>query len=352
MLTHEQQIVLDLLIQDHLGVNPDMMTVRDLVGAAAEDLPTGNTARLSRWIIRRAVAMPTPAMLERLVQAVDVQHELVEIRRFLDDVRAGTARWGPRGIDELWVPNRSWPFIDRHDLRLLVGQAALGNSAPALMLEGPTGFGKRTMCCYVDLVVRREGRFRTVVRHIQRDPDPGMLDSLVADLRIELGLDDEPMAAHEEPEREGVNRAAALATDAALAPHRVWFIANVVDPSGVEPEVMRFLDELLGRVQSSPETANNLRMVLVASDATLLGFSNLPGVNARHVLPEVTKASITEWLAAAAPGKPEALYELSTDKVLQDIERRRQANQLPASQRLEWLARQCRRVHEQLERVS
>ena len=97
--------------------------------------------------------------------------------------------------------------------------------------------------------------------------------------------------------------------------------------------------------------ADKLRVAVLTADANLLRFDNLPGLEARHVLPDLTQDAITEWLAAAVPDKPEELYAVATTQVLADLEARRSRNELPASRQLEWLSRQCRVAHQKLQGV-
>ncbi len=141
-LTRELRIQLEVLIQNHLGLSPSLLTVRDLVGAeAVDDLPPGsNTPAVARWMVVVALARPGPETLTRIVEMVDLAGELIELRALLDRVRADAALWHSDGIDELWVPEQ-WPFIDRQDLRRVIKEAALGNGHPALVIEAPTGHG-------------------------------------------------------------------------------------------------------------------------------------------------------------------------------------------------------------------
>lgn len=351
-LTREGRIQLEVLIQNHLGLNPSLLTVRDLVGAEAVDgLPPGsNTPAVARWMVVVALTRPGPDTLTRIVDMVDLAGELIELRALLDRVRADATLWSNDGIDELWVPQQ-WPFIDRQDLRRVIKDAALGNGHPALVIEAPTGQGKRTICAYLEIVVRRSQQFTTVARNLEPDPESGMLESLDADLRIELGVPQAGGMPHEEPEREGANRAAALAEAAMFANRKVWFVANLIEPARLEPSVLKFVDELLGRVQGSETVAAKLRVAVLTADANLLGFDHLPGLESRHVLPDLTQETITEWLAAAVPNKPEELYTIATTQVLADLEARRSRNELPPSRQLEWLSRQCRVAHQKLQGV-
>jgi len=351
-LTRELRIQLEVLIQNHLGLSPSLLTVRDLIGAeAVDDLPPGsNTPAVARWMVVLALTRPGPETLTRIVDMVDLAGELIELRALLERVRADAALWHNDGIDELWVPQQ-WPFIDRQDLRRVINEAALGNGHPALVIEAPTGHGKRTTCAYIEIVVRRTQQFTTVARHLEPDPEAGMLESLDADLRIELGVPQADGMPHEEPEREGANRAAALAEAAMFANRKVWFVANLIEPARLEPSVLKFIDELLGRVQGSEAVAGKLRVAVLTADANLLSFDHLPRLEARHVLPDLTADAITEWLAAAVPDKPEELYTVATTQVLADLEARRSRNELPPSRQLEWLSRQCRVAHQKLQGV-
>ena len=172
----------------------------------------------------------------------------------------------------------------------------------------------------------------------------GLLDALVADLRLALELPLAGPTTHEEPERQAEVLALALAREARLAPKRVWFIAYLIKPAELEPGVLRFVDELLGAVQLDELTAKHLRVAVLTDDTRASGLTRLPPPEARFVLPEVDAQSVNEWLAAAVPGKEEGLYAAAAQAVLEQLD----ARQAAPSRRLEWLARHCAEAHRTL----
>ncbi len=89
-------------------------------------------------------------------------------------------------------------------------------------------------------------------------------------------------------------------------------------------------------------------MVVLSDDVAGLGLTHLPDLAARYVLPEVDEAAITQWLAAAVPGKPAQMYSFTTSMVLGKVEEMR----LPPAARLEWLARHCIAAHRRLARMA
>ena len=128
-----------------------------------------------------------------------------------------------------------------------------------------------------------------------------------------------------------------------LAPAAVWLVANVVEVSGLEAGVLRFLDELLGQVQQTPAESRQLSVVLLSDEVARLGLADLPEVSARFVLPEVNGTAVGQWLEAAVPGKTPQLYTTAT-ALLRKLEDRRP----PPSMRLQWLARHCIAAHQKL----
>jgi len=349
VLSDAQRAQVEDLIFDFIGVTPPPPLLRELVGPQlAREAPTGvNGARLASWMLGNALRQPQPTLFIKIVTKVDIAGELVAVQDLVQRLQQDASLWKIQVLDELWIPP-DWPFVDRQSLRQMLAVMATGAGPAAVTIEAPAGHGKRTMCAYIEHLARRDGAFQPVLAELRRSPDPGVLDSLVADLRLALGLDLETDTTHHDPERQAVVLARRLAMDAQLAPTPVWLLANVLEVTGLEDGVLRFLDELLGQVQQTPAGARRLRVVLLSDEISRLQLENLPELGARHVLPEVSEAEVSEWLEAAVPGKPPQLYSTATSLVLQTLELKRP----PSSQRLEWLARSCIVAHRRLVRAG
>jgi hypothetical protein len=357
MLTESQRKQVANLILLHLGLTPSPATVQALIGLEpARTAPAGaNGYQIAVWLLDYTLNLPQPDLFIRVVTAVDAQGELLEVQELLLRLRQDASIWQTQALDELWVPPQ-WPFADRSELRQVLFAMAQDAGPAAITIEAPQGHGKRTMCAYIERLASRQGSFRPVVVHLRREPSLGALNALVADLRIglELELRKAGLAdgtTHVEAERRAfvsaLTLAQELAGDALFAPSAAWLIANVIDGAGVEPGVLRFLDELLGQVQETSAELRRLRIVLLSDDVAGLGLAHLPDLPARYVLPEIDKDAITQWLAAAVPGKPPQLYSVATSKVLATVNQMR----VPPSERLAWLARHCVSAHRTLART-
>jgi hypothetical protein len=349
MLSGNQRDQVANLIFLYLGFSPSPATIQALVGPEpARTAPAGaNGYQLALWLLNYTLAAPRPDLFIDVISAVDAQGELLEVRQLVDHLRQDASVWTTQAGDELWIPPR-WPFADRQELRQRLLAMANGNGPAAITIEAPRGHGKRTMCAYIDYLAQRHGGFQPVVAHLRQEPSPGVLDALVADLRIGLGLDLDDDTTHIEPERRAVVAARALAQRALYVPSGAWLVANVIETTGLEAGVLRFIDELLAQVQAIPGDQCRLRVVLLADEVAGLGLANLPARTARYVLPEVDKDAVSGWLAAAAPGKAPEIYELTTTMVLSRVEQMG----LPPAERLGWLARQCTAAHRLLVRTG
>ena len=345
MLTDPLRRELQTLIQRFIGAGPSWDAIHELVGAEAVDgLPGGMTpAAAARWIIGVGLAQADPDRMVSIVEKVNLAGESPELAAWAQRLRAEPTGWAGAGVEDLWVPV-SWPFTDRDDLRSVLGQLARAEGPPVVTIEAPPGHGKRTICAYIELVARRAGALQPVVRTLQPDPEPGLLDAVVADLRLALRLPIARPTTHAEPEREAAVLARELAREAAFASTSAWFAANLPGAAGLEPGVLRFVDELAGLLAAGPESARHLRMTLLADDVASLGLTSPPPPEARYVLPEVDEASVLAWLTAAVPGKRESLYAVAASTVFASVEQRRPT----PSQRLGWLARHCIEAHKQL----
>jgi hypothetical protein len=347
VLSDGQKRELQILIQQFIGAGPSYDMITELVGHEAVDHLPGqlNVSSAARWIIDIATDQPSATLFVSIVTKVNSGGESPDLHAMTTQLLTDPTTWTSTSMmHDLWVPP-TWPFVDRTDLRTLVREAARGEGPPALTIEAPAGHGKRTMSDYIDLVTRRTGTFKPVARTLEPGPDPGLLDALVADLRLALALPLAGPTTHEEPERQAEVLALALAREARFASQRVWFVAYLVKPSDLEPGVLRFVDEMLGAVQEDELTARHLRVAVLTDDTRASALTRLPPPEARFVLPEVDALSVTEWLAAAVPGKPPGLYAELTNTVLEQLEARGAA----PSRRLEWLARHCLEAHRLLQ---
>ncbi len=340
VLTAEQRMQLVPLIVDHLGESRSGVAAIELFGpAAVREVPAGlNDFRHATWLLEHVLNAETPAGFVAVVTAVDPAGQLPEVHLVVERLRIGQLPWGGAGVDELWMPAR-WPFADREGLRTALCDTARGLGAAAMTIEGPAGHGKRTMCSYLEHAARKHGVYTPVVEHLQRLDDPGVLDALVTQLRLTLGVRSEVVSPHVEPQRRAVALARELARDAAFSPTPVWFVANVLEPV-LDDGVLVFVDELLRLVQDDPVLARGVRVAVLADFATV-SLRNLPGVEHRHALPEIAEGEVARWLAAAAPGKAQALYDLAACRVIDQVAARAPTPRL----RLRHVALQCLEAH-------
>ena len=346
MLADGQRRELQILVQRFIGVGPSYDAIADLVGHEAVDHLPGHlsVSSAARWIIDHATDQPTASLFVSIVAKVNAGGESPDLHAIATRLVHDPDAWTSTAMmHDLWVPP-AWPFLDRTDLRTLVREAAQGQGPPAMTIEAPAGHGKQTMSDYIDLVTRRTGTLKAVARTLEPGPDPGLLDAVVADLRLALELPLAGPTTHEEPERQAEVLALSVAREARFARRRVWFVAYLVRPVELEPGVLRFVDELLGAVQHDELTAKHLRVAVLTEDTRASGLTRLPPPEARFVLPDVDAQSVNEWLAAAVPGKAPGLYAEAARMVLQQLDARGAA----PSRRLEWLARHCAEAHRTL----
>jgi hypothetical protein len=344
VLTQEQRIQLADAVFEFIGFGPDTGRVTILIGATAvREIQAARAFGYALKIVDHALAQPNPDVFIRILENVDVPGAIVELQLLVQRLAADPAGWrAEAGSDHLFIRANA-PFIDRHDLRNTLQSMADGGGPAAITIEAPTGHGKQTVCDYIERWAG-DGAFTVVCRDLRREPETGVLDLLVADLRLALGLDMESDSTHAEPERHGVILARLLADDAILAASPIWFVANIVEPSGVEPGVLQFLDELLASVKANQLVADRVRVIVLSDDFSRTGLENLPDISDRHVLPDVTKTEIGQWLAAAVPGKSPDLYALVASRVEQAVTKQKPA----PSKRLEWLARHSLAAHRKL----
>ncbi len=243
MLSEKQREQVANLIFLYLGMSPSPATIQALVGLEpARSAPANaNAYRLALWLLDYTMASPRPDLFIKVITAVDAQRELLEVQEMVGHLRRDVSLWQTQSLDELWIPPR-WPFTDRQELRQALLAIADGNGPAAITIEAPQGYGKRTMCAYIEHLARRHGGFHPVVSPLRRVPTPGLLDALVADLRIGLDLDLDDDTTHIEPERRAVVSARTLAQQAVSASSAAWLVANVIDAE-LEDGVLRFIDE-------------------------------------------------------------------------------------------------------------
>lgn len=348
MLTQEQRTQLATAVHDFIGGGPDVPSMRVLIGTAAvEEIQARNAFGYARKIVEYALAQSKPDVFITILQNADAGGAIVELQLLVQQLAADPAGWkAEAGSDHLFIRANA-PFIDRHDLRNMLQVMADGGGPSAITIEAPVGFGKQTVCEYIEEWAK--GRALAVVRRdLRREPDPGLLEDVVSDLQLALGLDMNTDSTHVEPERIGEVLAHLLADKAVFAASPVWLVANIVEPSGVEPGVLQFIDALLACVKADRLVADRLRVIVLSDDFSRTGLTNLPDIGDRHVLPDVAEAEISQWLAAAVPGKPPDLYALAASRVVQAATAQVMAKGLGPSRRLEWLAKHSVAAHRTL----
>jgi hypothetical protein len=267
----------------------------------------------------------------------------VEIQALVAQVQEDAGVWTAEVLRELWAPV-DWPFVDRAVLRTRLDEMAQGIGPVALAIEGSAGDGKRAVSSYITQLAQNLGSFVAMVVELRREPGGGVLADLATDLRVKLKLNADVSTTHSEPERQGEILARDLALEALMAPKPVWLVANVIDASGVEAGVMRFIDELLLQLGNIPELGSKIRVILLSESASSLSLTHLPAPENRHVLPEIDREAVAQWLTAVVPGRSGALYGVATDRV---FNRLLQLQPQPPD-RLRVLALGCMKAHEAL----
>jgi hypothetical protein len=337
-------------VLDFIGFDPSPQLVRGLIGSEAltrmpRSLRGGYGC--ARWVVRYSLSCATPERFVQVVQGCDPGGALVELHALVGDLQRDPSAWSARAAARLWVP-AGWPFIDRAGVREALAVMAEGRGPSALAIEGPFGHGKRTMAEYIRYLARETQSFDPAVVEIRREPEPGVLLSIVTQLSTALGQPAELDTTHVEPERQGTIFAREIAQLASASPTTTWLVANIVDHSGLEEGVVRFVDELLGLVQRVPAVGDKLRVLVMCDQLTLLELENPPPLESRHTLAQVTDADIRAWFEAAAPGKPRELYELTTQTVIRKLQSANPA--LP--RRLRLVSHHCAVAQRQLAAVT
>lgn len=331
----------------YLGEQPSTVA-RTLLGATAMlRAPVAGTAHenWARWVVSYSLRHSSPALFVRVVEEVDAGGALVELHAIVASLRGDPSMWDAPAEQGLWVPT-GWPFIDRAPVRDILADMARGHAgAPtALAIEGPYGHGKKTIGDYIERLSQETRAFVPAIVHIRPEPRPGLLNKMVSDLAMALGIYPDLTTTHVEPERQAAVHVNTLALDALTAPTTAWFVANVIDHRSLEQGVLTFLDALLGALKTTPELTEKLRVVVVCDQISLLELDNAPPLEARSTLTQVTAAEIREWLEAAVPGKSPGLYDLTANSVVTDLE----AKPPEEFDRLRVVSMKCREAQQKL----
>jgi hypothetical protein len=337
----ERQLVESVL--RFVGNPPAPDTVAALIGhgAQAEAPPGANAFNYATWIVRYSLRRPTKDIFVRLVQLSDTG-DLVALQSLVAELEADSSKWSAP-VEGLWIPT-GWPFVDRASLRNTLATMANGAGPPALSIEGSFGNGKRTMAAFIRHLADETNAFEPVIRDLRPEPEPGTLFDVATELSMALGEVPDLETTHAEPERQATTLARQAALAAPSAPIPVWFLANVMEHAGLEEGVLVFVDELLRLVQSAPQIAAKLRVLVLCDQVSLLELENAPPLDARHTLPQITDTEIREWLEAAAPGKDPTLYQLAAETVVRSLE----DEDVAPTKKLRLLSMSCKLAHRKL----
>lgn len=342
LLTDDQHKQVADLILDYVGDPPSSRVVRDLFGREALRLVPASLNGYNKvlWMLDYALEQSTAELFIGVIGEVDRPGELVDVHQIVIGLRAGTVVWRAVRTDEVWVPKGS-PFADRDTLRTAMADIAQGGGPPVATIDGPTGYGKRTMAEYIATCAQWHGKYTPLVEPLERHDDPRYVDYVATQLRIKLGIAVQP-AADPEPERRAVTLAVNLAARAVYSATPVWFVANLVRPEQ-DPGVLTFLDELMGQIQKNPLLAAKLRVTVLA-DFGAVQLANLPELEHRHALGEIAEPDVAAWLAAAVPGKEKALYDVTAAGIMHSLTEDKPTPGL----RLRLLAQKCVDAHQLL----
>ena len=348
-LTDELRRQLEDAIYDHLGAIPTTQGLRGLVGPEeVRRLPAGlNPYQHAQWVLRVALAQPTPATFIDVVRKADLPGALGALQTLATKLEAEPGIWSAPVVAGLWMP-KPWPFIDRTSVVTVLKAMADGGGPAAVAIEGSSGHGKKTMVEFIRCLADEKLSFQPSVVELRKEPEPGVLASVVTQLSMAFGELPDLDTTHVEPERQATILARDIAQLALGAATPTWFVARFADSSGLEEGLLVFFDELLGLVQQTPAVGDKLRVVLVCDQVGLLELKNAPPLEARHTLSQVSDAEIRAWLEAAAPGKPPQVYELFTQTVMTRLE----TAAPPPQRRLELVSSTCAVTHRKLLAVA
>jgi hypothetical protein len=328
----------------HIGDPVQPAVVATLIGfQAVGQAPAGmNGFRYADWIVAYSLRQPAKDVFVNLVRTLDPGEALVPLHALLAELEADGSRWSAPA-QPLWIPP-GWPFIDRASLRDVLATMAEGGGLAAVSIEGPFGEGKRTMAAYVNYLAQETNGFSPIIRELRQEPADTALFAIATDFWVALGAPIDIDTTHAEPERQATTLAQQIAFAASAAPLPIWFVATVIDHTGLAAGLLKFVDELLRLVQSAPEISRKLRVIVLCDQLPLLELRNPPPTDARFSLPQITSLEIRQWLEAAAPGKTPTLYQLAADTVMQSLD----LPTLEPSSRLRRLSFGCKLAHTKL----
>jgi hypothetical protein len=340
---------LEAAVLSNLGSPVNLDVQRDLVGPESlRQLPGGlSPYGHARWVVRYSLNQATPEIFVGLVRNADLGGRLRDLHAIVDQVQADPGIWSVPVVAGLWVPKR-WPFIDRTSVVAALAAMADGEGPAAVAIEGSYGYGKKTMVEYIRCLALEKESFEPVVAELRKEPEPGVLESIVTDLSMALNEQPDLDTTHVEPEGQAKILARDIAQVALVTPTPTWFVARFVDSSGLEDGVLVFIDELLSLVQGTAAIGDKLRVVLLCDQLALLELENAPPLEARHALAQVGDAEIREWLEAAAPGKPQQVYDLFTQSVVKQLAQ----EDPPPPRRLKWVSSKCAITQRRLQLVE
>jgi hypothetical protein len=323
---------------NNLGAMPTAQGLRLLVGPKpVRELPPGlSPYGHAQWVVRVSLSQATPEIFIEVVKLTDLAGELRELQAIVAQLAAHPDTWAAPVVAGLWVPKR-WPFIDRTSVVAALAAMADGDGPAAVAIEGSYGHGKKTMVEYIRSLAVEKGSFELAVVELRKEPEPGILESIVTELSVLLNEPPDMDTTHVEPERQATILARDVAQIALDTAQPIWVVAHFVESTGLEEGVLAFIDELLGLVQGTAAIGAKLRILLLCDQLAVLELKNAPPLDARHALSQVSDGEIRAWLEAAAPGKPQQVYELFTDSVTRQLARANPA----LSRRLKWVSSRC-----------
>lgn len=348
VLPEDEKRKFEGLLTLHLGDATPIAGVAVFIGQiAARDAPAGNSARIAQWLLHRALSESTPDLFLRLVQEVDRAGEVEAFHELATDLLTGSTAWRTGSASVLWLPRRR-PFLDRDALRDHLTLMARGLGPPAITIEGGTGQGKRTMTRFIDDLAAVTESFIPLSFELRPDPEEFWLPTLIGQLREESGLPPPPDYWSPEAQREASTSAATLVQEMMLNPSGavIWLVVNVVQAAGLEPEVLRFISDLVEQVQSAPELTRRLRVIVLTAKLVELQFRADFPADCRHVLPAMTSAQIRSWFAEVLPSIDSMRCAIAADSVI----RRLDAECPPEPKRLSRLGSLCLRTYQTLSR--
>ena len=130
MLSEEQRRQLTDRVWDEMGVPISPAVLRRLLGAElARDIPIASPYSAADWVVKTALAQPTPDTLLQLVREADPAGRRPEVHALAARLKADPSLWVVRRGDPLWLLDRR-PFVDRTELRRLLSDTRRSASRP------------------------------------------------------------------------------------------------------------------------------------------------------------------------------------------------------------------------------